>query len=37
MDKKQAKRLVDDLNWKYDINIKLDDFMNILQQHGLDE
>ena len=36
MNKEQAKRVVDDLNWKYDANISLDVFMGILQQHGYD-
>ena len=38
MNKKQAKYIVDELNWKYEIDIKLNDFIGILDQHGyLDE
>jgi len=37
MNKEQAKKVVDDLNWKYDSKIKLKDFMDILYQQGLDD
>lgn len=37
MNKEQAKQVINDLNWKYDIDIKLNDFMGILEQHGFED
>ena len=39
MDKEDAKRIVDELNWKYDVDfgelIKLKDFINIIDDLGM--
>ena len=37
MNKEQAEYVVNALNWKYETDIKLDDFMGILEQHGYDD